>query len=256
MAASAGCTKSPPRWYSARRTATYFWTPLTTSTAPTRSKVAVRCAPCEISAVKSSNSAHGTSERGPVRRGDDHLVAAIEQGLAGEVERLLAPDRDRDLLRRERDPEILGVTRGHGRAELGQPGRSRVPRAPGVERGRRGLGDVLRRGLVRLAHGEVEHAVAGRAQCGRALGHGDGGRDLQGARPLREVARGAVPLARGLHVRLRRRSPSGGGPGYFSRKRRSTTGGTSSWTAPPSWKTSLPRRDEGEEQLLPGHCYT
>jgi hypothetical protein len=39
--------------------------------------------------------------------GDDDLVAAVEQGLADEVEGLLAPDRDRDLFGREEALEVL-----------------------------------------------------------------------------------------------------------------------------------------------------
>jgi len=140
--------------------------------------------------------------------------------------------------------DIVGSTQKA--AELGDSGRAGVARLPRLQ-GRGGrLRDVLRRGLVGLADGEVEHGRARGLERRRALGHGHGRRDLDRARAHGEVARRAVPLHR-LHARLRRRSPSGGGPGYFSRKRRSTTGGTSSCTPPPSWKTSLTMRDERYE---------
>ena len=77
--------------------------------------------------------AHGLREGRPVRRGDDDLVAAVEQGLAGEVEGLLAAHGDRDLLGREGDLEVLAVARGHGGPQLGEPRRRRVPRAAGLE---------------------------------------------------------------------------------------------------------------------------
>ena len=96
---------------------------------------------------------HRLRERGPVRRRDHHLVAAVEQGLADEVQRLLAPDGDRDLFRRELDLEVLAVAHGHGRAELGQAGRAGVARAPARRwRPVAACATCFGRGLVGLAH--------------------------------------------------------------------------------------------------------
>ena len=139
--------------------------------------------------------ARGLAEGRPVRCGDDHLVARAEQRAAGEVEGLLAPDRDGHLLGGEGGAEVGAVAIGDGRSQLGHPRGGRVLGPPRVE-GPLGRGHhVGRRRLIGLADAEIQDVLPRSSARGRALGHRHRGRNLQRARGARKVRGRSRPPA-------------------------------------------------------------
>ena len=190
--------------------------------------------------------AHRLREGRPVRGGDHDLVAAVQERVADQVQRLLSAHGDRDLLRLEGHVEVLAVAHGDRRAQLGDARGRRVARPVQAQGGHRRVLDVGRRRLVGLADAEVEDGLARRLQGRGALRHRDRGRDLEAQGPPRQVDRRPVPLHRALRGRLRGVAGGAVAP-YFSASRRSTTGGTRSRTRPPSWKTSFTSRDDRYE---------
>ena len=99
--------------------------------------------------------------------------------------------------------------------------------------------------LANLVENAIAHAGAGalcRIRCA-AAGPGSGDEALL---VVEDSGPGIPPELRDAVFARFRRGPRPGAP-YFSLRRRSTTGGTTSLTRPPSWKTSFTRRDETYE---------
>ena len=168
--------------------------------------------------------------------GIDHLVAAVEQGLADEVQGLLAADRDRDLFGRERDLEVLAVAHGHGGAQLGQAGRAGVARASGVEGGGGRLRDVFRAWAGRARPREKSRTALRRPCAGpphagpwppsaRPPGRAPGARGRARTRPARSASR-PPPAALALGRRAPGTSRAGGArpPAAPARARRRRAG--------------------------------
>jgi hypothetical protein len=102
---------------------------------------------------------------GPVRRGQQHLIAWVEQGRERLVDRLLAAVGHQHLT----DADVVaGVARGLGDdrlLQLGQaPGGRVVVHLRVAAGGDGGLDDHVRGREVRLTRAEADHVAAGRLQ--------------------------------------------------------------------------------------------
>ena len=125
----------------------------------------------------------GLGVRRPVWRGEDRLVAGVEECGERVVEGLLAAVGDEDLAGLG---VVAAVSQGLGRdglAQLRQAGRGGVAVPSGVAAGGHGrLDDVVRRGEVGLSRPEADDGATGRLEGlglgidGEGRGLGDGGK--------------------------------------------------------------------------------
>ena len=110
-----------------------------------------------------------TSSVGRARgRGEDRLVAGLEQDVQRHEQRLLLAAGDQHLaLGVHRDPVLGGQLLGHGPAQRVDPGARRVVRLARVERVLGPLAHVLGRGQPEVVGGQVDdvgHVVASTAR--------------------------------------------------------------------------------------------
>ena len=98
---------------------------------------------------------------GPVRRGQDDLVAGVEQRLERVVDRVLPAVGHDDLARFDHVARVAGGLRRDRGAQLGEPGRGRVlvVARVGTRSGGR-VDDVRRRREVGLAGTEADDVLA------------------------------------------------------------------------------------------------
>ena len=159
---------------------------------------------------------------GPVRRGQEHLVARVEQGGEGVVDRLLAAVGDQHLGgARPRSRCPAASWRRWPRCSSGRPAGGGVAVPPRVVAGRdRRLDDVVGGGEVRLAGAEADHRAPGRLQRlglgvdGERRGLGDGadpqrrrvGRPTGAAEGSAHPANPSAPPRRVGHRRFDRRA--------------------------------------------------
>ncbi len=159
-------------------------------------------------------------QRGPVRRVRDHFVAGPEERQRRVVERLLAPGGDNHLGVAVFDAVVGLVAIADGALQIGDAADRRVAREVRVERGVRGALHQIRRGEIGLTGPEVDHFDAGPAH------------PIHGGGDLHRRRRGdSVGAIREFHLFT------------FSRRRASTSCGTSPCTRPPSETTSLISRE-------------
>ena len=135
---------------------------------------------------------HGLRVRGPVGRGEQDLVARVEQGREGLVDRLLAAVGDQHLARGDVEAAVALGLGGDRVLELRQPPGGGVAVVHGVLAGRRsGLDDRGGRGEVGLPGTEADDVLAG-GLLGLRLGvDGKGGGLGDAADALRDAAGGS-----------------------------------------------------------------
>ena len=134
----------------------------------------------------------------PVGGRDDHLVPLVEERREDVVERVLGAVGDDNLCRRHRQAGAAGVVGGHRFAEIGDTGRRRVFRPPGVDRRLSGSADVVGGGKVGLTDRQIDDIDPRR---GHGLGpgrHGKRGGGFEGVHPCGDGEGGAT---RGGHGR-------------------------------------------------------
>ncbi len=126
----------------------------------------------------------------PVRRGDDDLVARIEERHRQVEEGVLRAHRDDHLGGLVPHPASPLARGTHRVDELGHPLGRRVARRALLDRGRRALADVLGRIEVGLAHAEGEHIDPRGLEFARASGdghRGGGENDIEAATERRHI---------------------------------------------------------------------
>ena len=124
-----------------------------------------------------SGQCHRLGVAGPVRSGQDDLVAGIQQCQQGVVDGVLATRGDDHLLRRDIEAGVPQRLGGNGLAQLRKPRRRGVAVVAVLTAGSdRGLHDVRRRREVGLSGTEADNRLP---RCAQRLGFGvgaDGGR--------------------------------------------------------------------------------
>ncbi len=123
----------------------------------------------------------------PVGRGDEHLVAGIQQGHEEVVEHLLAAVGDDDVLLGGLGSVETAVGHGHGPAQSRDAGNRGVAGVPGVQGRLGGLDHVRGRGEVGLAHGQTDDLPSlGLELLGLGV-DGQGGRGADARQSLGDV---------------------------------------------------------------------
>ena len=105
--------------------------------------------------------AHHLVHVGKTGRGQQHLVAGLEQGQIHRIESVHGAGGDHDLLRRRLDAVHPAQLLAEELPQAGQAAVGAVSGVAGAGRPGRSLDHVRRRGEAGLAHLEADHAVSG-----------------------------------------------------------------------------------------------